>query len=67
MDEDIVRDHLMKALDEEEWDMSDNSLGRVAGKLSHYFKSDTQSREFVDENASYLFSLLESQMEDDSY
>ncbi len=67
VDEDKIRDLMLQQLEEEEWDMSESALNRVAGKLSHYFKSDRASQDFVEENASYLFSLMEDKMESDSH
>ncbi len=54
-----AREKLLEELDEVEWDMSEESLDKVAEKIQQYFGGLEQAKEFVEENASYLFYLME--------
>ena len=56
--EDMVRDRLMEELEKVDWDISDEGLETVAGKLKSYFSNDTEAPEFVEENASYLYKTM---------
>lgn len=57
----IARQKLLKELEEVEWDMSDDGLDIVTSKLEQYFSSWDEARDFVEENASYLFKLMEDE------
>jgi hypothetical protein len=56
---DKARDQLLKELENVEWDLSEEALEKVAGKLKRYFKDMDEARDFVDVNASYLFQKIE--------
>lgn len=62
--EEIVRDKLMAELENIDWDISDDGLETVAGKLKEYFSNEAEALEFVEENASYLYKTMVDQYED---
>lgn len=56
-----AREKLLEELDEVEWDLSEESLDKVAERIQQYFGGLEQAKEFVEENASYLFYLMEEE------
>ena len=58
-DEEKAREMLIEQLDENDWDMSDEGLTTVASNLKHLFDSERDAHDFVEENASFLYSIME--------
>ena len=61
--EDIIRDRLMEELERSDWDISDEGLESIAGRLKTFFNNDDEALEFVEENASYLYKTMMDEFE----
>ena len=56
---DLARDIIVNALEERDWDISENGLEDIAEQLKGYFPSIEQAIEFVEAHASQLFDMME--------
>jgi hypothetical protein len=60
-----ARQRLLIELENVELDMSEETLESVAKRMSNMFPSVDDAIEFVEENASYLYYLMEDSYEGD--
>lgn len=59
VDEEKLRSKVLNQLEEQDWDMSEEGLEKIAGTIRNHFANLDEARDFVDAQASYLFDRMD--------
>jgi hypothetical protein len=59
IEEEKMRERILKELEDSDWDMSDEGLDRIAEKIQTHFRNSDDARDFVDSQASYLYDRID--------
>lgn len=59
MEEEQLRQMLIDELDNQDWDMSDEGLDKVARRLQRNFRNFDEARDFVNAQSAYLADRMD--------